>query len=268
MKTPAPERAAGRKRLAAKGHALPAADGKPPSFPIPDVGYLRRAIRSVGRAPASKRPALKALIRKRARQLKATGAPGVKGTWAFQGANDDSEAIDLAAMTRRMPMVRGAADVQMSRTGPGVISVMHKSSGMKVGTITPSGHGYQATHADGSPTGASGSQQGALSGLITHHNKRARGFPAAPAAKAYAGDSQAVDLAGALPFTSNATSMDGPRVTSASGGKPAASAKPAGGLSPYAAAIYRKFLAKGMKPAVAMAFAKRAGAMHAKASAA
>jgi hypothetical protein len=263
VKTPAPERPAGRKRLAAKGHAL--ADG---TAPVPDVAYLRKAIRAKGRVDPAKWPALKRLIVRRARQLKATGAPGVKGTWPFQGANNDSEAIDLAAMTRRMPMVRGAADVQMARTGPGVITVRHKSSGMKVGTITPSGHGYQATHADGTATGASGSQQGALSGLITHHNKRARGFPPAAEAKAYAGDSQAVDLAGALPFTSAATSTDGPRVTSASAGKPTATVKPAGGLSPYAAAIYRKFIAKGMKPAVAMGFAKRADVMHAKASAA
>jgi hypothetical protein len=360
VKTPSVQRAAGRKRLAAKGHAL--AGG---TAPVPDVAYLRKAIRAKGRVDPAKWPALKRLIVKRARQLKATGAPGVKGTWPFQGANDggtviglarefryrhgwipvggeaertaalrdhlvtqhatrssmalsphlkeadldwlhraghgehspagivapgklaaghrldaaghivhtpagqahanDSEAIDLAAMTRRMPVVRGAADVQMSRTAPGVITVMHKSSGMKVGTITPKGKGYAGTHADGTGCGASGSQQGALAGLIAHHNKRARGVPAAPAAKAYAGDEDAVDLAGALPFTSAATSADGPRVTSASAGKPAATAKPGGGLSPYAAAIYRKFIAKGMKPAVAMAFAKRADAMHAKA---
>jgi hypothetical protein len=85
VKTPAPQRAASRKKLAAKGQALPAEDGKPPSFPIPNLDYLKKAIRSVGRAPASKRPALKALIRKRAKALNATNAPGVKGTWPFQG---------------------------------------------------------------------------------------------------------------------------------------------------------------------------------------
>ncbi len=174
----------------------------------------------------------------------------------------------MATMTRRMPVVRGAADVQMSRTAPGMITAQHKSSGMKIGTIMPKGHGYAGKHSDGTMTGESGSQQGALAGLITHHNKRARGFPAAQqgGTASFAGDSEAVDLAGALPYTSNATSGDGPRVTTMGGGKPAATAKPAGGLSPYAAAIYRKFLAKGMKPAVAMAFAKRADAMHAKAA--
>jgi hypothetical protein len=357
VKTPAPERAASRKKLAAKGQAL--GDG---TAPVPDLAYLRKAIRAKGRVDPAKWPALKRLIVKRARQLKATSAPGVKGTWPFQGANDggtvidlafrykhgwirvggeadkhvalakkadgegrhadainhlgnalphvtdksaahhlnelkkemaarqmgvpykakplpkrlramanDGGAIDLATMTRRMPVVRGPADVQLSRSAPGMITAMHKSSGLKIGMITPEGKGYAGKHADGTETGASGSQQGALAGLIDHHNKRARGFPAAQqdGTASYAGgQGGAVDLAGALPFTSANSSMDGPRVTTMGAGKPAATAKPSGGLSPYAAGIYRKLLAKGMKSAVAMAMAKRAGAMHAKASAA
>jgi hypothetical protein len=354
VKTPAPQRAAGRKKLAAQGQAL--GDG---SFPIPTVDYLKKAIRSVGRAPASKRPALKALIVKRAKQLNATNAPGVKGTWAFQGANDgaaielayrykhgwiklggaadehiakakqadaegrhadainhlgaaishttdksaafhltelkkemaaramgvpykakplpkrlhamanDSEAIDLAT-PRRMPMVRGAADVQLSRTGPGTITAQHKSSGMKIGTITPQGKGYAGAHADGTATGASGGQQGALAGLIAYHNQmaaKAKAGTAAGGAKAYtAGETDAVDLAGALPYTSNASATDGPRVTSMGAGKATKAAAPASGapsgLSAYGQGVYRKLLAKGMKPAVAAMFAKRADAMH------
>lgn len=270
MKTPAPQRAAGRKKLAAAKQALP-----DDSFPIPNLDYLKRAIKSVGRAPASKRPALKALIRKRATELKATNAPGVKGTWPFQAAND-SEAIDLATTTtRRMPVVRGAADVQLSRTGPGTITAMHKSSGMKIGTITPQGKGYAGTHADGKDTGASGGQQGALAGLIAYHNAqaaKAKAGAAAGGAKTYtAGERNAVDLAGALPVsTPAASSMDGPRITSMGAGKPA---KPAAktetppGLSPYGAQVYAKLIAKGMKPAVALAMAKRADEMHAKAAA-
>ena len=42
MKTPAPQRAPGRKKLAAQGQAL--SDG---SYPIPTVDYLKKAIRSV-----------------------------------------------------------------------------------------------------------------------------------------------------------------------------------------------------------------------------
>lgn len=90
MKTPVAERAAGRKKLAARGQALP--DG---TAPVPDLAYLKKAIRAKGRVSPAKWPALKKLIVKRARQLGATGAPGVKGTWAFQAAND-ARAVELA----------------------------------------------------------------------------------------------------------------------------------------------------------------------------
>lgn len=368
MKTPAPERAAGRKKLAAKGQALPGG-----SDPIPDVAYLKKAIRSVGRLDPAKRPALKALIRKRAGELGALNAPGVKGTWAFQGANagraielvgpegyshgwkfegtraqllshlaehhasgnvrgrrvgpknptiaqlhenhaeqhgvrsdlshqhgpdgtvlfstpqgwkpaaakmaNDGEAIDLATMTRRMPMVRGAADVQMARTAPGVISVMHKSSGMKVGTITPKGAGYGATHADGTATPASGSQQGALAGLIRHHNQmaaqknaKARDAAGSPGSgiamfRGYAGEQAALDLAGAMPSATSANSAsDGPRMTSMGGGN-ASPAMAKLGLSPEGCKVYARLRKKGLDHGAALAFAKRAAAMHAKAAA-
>jgi hypothetical protein len=75
--TPAPQRSAGRKRLAKQGHAL-----KDGSFPIPNVGFLDKAIRSVGRAKPGKRPAIAALIRKRARQLGPAGMARLKGSWA------------------------------------------------------------------------------------------------------------------------------------------------------------------------------------------
>jgi hypothetical protein len=375
------------------GQALPAAPGSPPSFPIPNVDYLKRAIRSVGRAPASKRPALAALIRKRAKELKATNAPGVKGTWAFQAANDGpaveltgpkgyshgwvfegtkgqlvqhmtehhsgvpaggrrvgpkspsiaqlqaghaeqhrmrgdldhthpsapdlstregraaavakadigtpagralvaraqraslasasttrlaaehGKVIEMAA-ARRMPKVRGAADVQMSRSGPGTITVQHKSTGMKVGTLAAKGRGYQGTHASGVKAPASGSQQGALAGLIAVHNRLAAGSKSGTAmvpaqqmgVAASNDDGKAVDLAGSLPVTSNASSSDGPRVTTMGSGKPAGSGGPSG-LSPYAQAVYKKLIAKGMKPAQAEALARRAAAMHQKAAA-
>lgn len=272
MKTPPVQRAAGRKALAAKGQTLPGTT----SFPTPNVAYWHKALQSVGRVPAGKRPALARYLKKRAGQL---GIPGhVKGTWlekspATAMANNDSEAISLATtMTRKMPAVRGAADVQLSRTAPGQITAMHKSSGMKIGMIAPQGNGYAGTHADGTGTGASGSQQGALAGLIAYHNKKAAGFPAAqqggtavmPGAKTYTAGTSAVDLAGSLPVSTPASSAtDGPKVTSMGAG---AGSSGAAGLSPYAVALYKKFLAKKMKPNVALAFAKRADAMHLKAA--
>jgi hypothetical protein len=141
---------------------------------------------------------------------------------------------------------------------------MHKSTGTRIGTIAPEGRGYAGKHASGKPTGASGSQQGALAGLIAFHNQMARGVPAQEGA-ALANGGQAVDLAGSLPYTSNASSSDGPRVTTMGAGKPAADVDTSG-LSPYGLAVYKKFIAKKMKPAVALAFAKRADAMHDKAA--
>lgn len=364
MKTPAPERAAGRRKLAAKGQALPGGQE-----PIPDVPYLKKAIRSVGRLDPSKRPALKKLIIKRAKELNALNEPGVKGTWAFQGANDgravelvgphgyehgwikvggeadhhialarkadsegrhadainhltaaigktsdksaafhltemrsemaaramgrsykpkarpkslkalanDGDAVDLATtMPKRIPMVRGAEDVQMGYTAPGVISVTHKPTGMKLGTITPKGAGYGAAHADGTATPASGSQQGALAGLIRYHNqmaaqknaKAAKAAAMAPGAgiasvKGYAGEQQALDLAMSVPANS---ASDGPRMTVMAGGKPSPVMAKLN-LSAEGAKVYAKLRKKGLDHGAALAFAKRAAAMHAKAAA-
>jgi hypothetical protein len=90
VKTPAPERQAGRRRLAKQGHAL--SDG---SYPIPNRGYLKKAIRAVGRAGPGKRPALGRLIRKRARQLGAWSV--VKGSWADNTAGAKTMAQRLEA---------------------------------------------------------------------------------------------------------------------------------------------------------------------------
>lgn len=53
-----------RAELARRGHALP--DG---SYPMPDCDAVRRAIDSYGRAPESHRAQVRALIRKRNREL-------------------------------------------------------------------------------------------------------------------------------------------------------------------------------------------------------
>jgi len=118
VKTPPVQRAAGRKKLAAKKQALP--DG---SFPVPNVDYLKKAIRSVGRAPASKRPALKALIRKRARELKATNAKGVKGTWAMQNTSDGEQlALDLAGTTPVASSMDGPRITTMGGSKPSPVA--------------------------------------------------------------------------------------------------------------------------------------------------
>lgn len=286
--TPAPQRAAGRRKLAAEDKALP--DG---TDPIPNLDYLKRAIKSVGRVDPSKRPALKALIRKRARELGALGAPGVKGTWAFEAAND-AAGVELATLTTT-PKVRGAGDVQCSRTAPGNVTVMHKPTGMKVGTLTKGPGGWVAAHSTGRTMDPAPSMAASLSGLIGLHNRVAKSVPPmTPAGKTRSlasefdarraadvaamrasvnladGEQMALDLAGVMPGSTPAvSSSDGPRVTKMAGGKMAKTAPKAGAASMSAevAKVYRKLIARGMKPAQAMALAKRAAAMHAKASA-
>ena len=253
MKTPAPETAAGRKALAAKDQALP--DG---TDPIPNLDYLRRAIKSIGRVDPAKRPAVKALIIKRARQLGALNAKGVKGTWAFQGSNT-TEAIDLT-MPAKLPMVRGARDIQVTRSGPGGLSVTHRSTGMKVGALASDGSGktgWTATHVSGKKLPAAPSVSGALAGLIAYHNKLAARKPPSSVA-ATAEPQKAVDLAVTV-----ASASDGPRVTSMGAGKKPASV-PASKLSPEVASIFAKLVKRGMSPKAALAFAKRGAALHAK----
>jgi hypothetical protein len=58
-----------RQKMASKGSAM-----KDGSFPIANVGDLKNAIRAIGRAPAGKRNAVKALIKRRAKELGATNA--------------------------------------------------------------------------------------------------------------------------------------------------------------------------------------------------
>jgi len=89
--TPPALRAAGRRKSAKAGDALP--DG---SFPIPNVSYLHKALKAVGRAGPGKRPAVAALIRKRARQLGRWNV--VKGSWAdnTQGAKAMAQAMKNA----------------------------------------------------------------------------------------------------------------------------------------------------------------------------
>lgn len=67
-KTPPTERAAKRRKLAKKGHAL-----KDGSFPIPNKEYLEKAKHRIGSAHPSKRAAAKALIARRAKELGGTG---------------------------------------------------------------------------------------------------------------------------------------------------------------------------------------------------
>jgi hypothetical protein len=176
MKTPAPQTQAGRTKLASKGQAL-----KDKSFPIPNLAYLKKAIRAKGRTPPAKWPALKALIRRRARELNATNAPGVKGTWAFSGGG--REVIDLSdsggtgtsskapKRMRGMQPMASMGTVQMHRAGPSKFSVTHAATGQHIGVLNNTGGAWTPVHTSGKTLEQAGSARGALMNLISHHNQ-------------------------------------------------------------------------------------------------
>lgn len=113
VKTPAPQRAAGRRKLAEAKKALP--DG---SFPIPNVDYLGRAIKAVGRAAPGKRPALARLIRKRARELGAAGMAKLKGSWADNTQSKKDMANALFGSLIEGGYTHDQAAFELSRTMP------------------------------------------------------------------------------------------------------------------------------------------------------
>lgn len=73
-----------RKALEGKGQAMPGG-----RYPIPNLDFLKRAVRSIGRTPAAQRPAVVAWIKKRAQAL---GAPQL----AANLSNAADYALELA----------------------------------------------------------------------------------------------------------------------------------------------------------------------------
>lgn len=101
---------ASRKALAKQGAALP--DG---SFPTPNADFLERAVRSIGRAPAEKRPALKTYLRKRA---KALGRNDLLKSGALALSNDEQSAVELAGAVVTPPNLVPGAKNKLTAKGP------------------------------------------------------------------------------------------------------------------------------------------------------
>jgi hypothetical protein len=82
--TPAPETASGRKNLGKQGKALPSkTKGAPPRFPIPNVAYLKKAIKAVGRAKGD-HSLVRRYIMRRARALGAANL--IPDNWNSDGS--------------------------------------------------------------------------------------------------------------------------------------------------------------------------------------
>jgi hypothetical protein len=87
---PVHETAAGRKALQKKGQT---AYGT--SYPMPNVSYLHKALKAVGRVAPGKRGVLKRAIQKNAKRMGV--AHHLKGTWAEPGAKTMGSEFNLAA---------------------------------------------------------------------------------------------------------------------------------------------------------------------------
>lgn len=212
------------------------------SFPMGSVPYLKKAIKAVGRAPAGKRPALRRLIRKRARALHATGAKGVAGTRAMSmsGTGQGLELSTTATRPRHRELV-DPRNVSVHRSGN-----ITTGTGMKLGTIKAANGMYRATHTDGHETEPSRTAAIAVARLAAYHNAEAQRRPGSPPGPGNGSAATQGPLSFSVPA---AAAGDGPRMTVA------------GGLGPVGKRAYSKLCAKGVPPKRARKMAAKAESM-------
>lgn len=272
--TPAPERAAGRRKLAKKRQALP--DG---SFPMPNVSYLKKAIRAVGRAAPGKRPALAALIRKRARQLGPAGMSVLQGSWADNSRGARAMANALYDQFIELSYTPELAKAEVKATMAFMVRefatpVVSSTDGPKVTTLasgsTKTLVSKESVHYRDAST--SGRRCGTCGNMLPHGRCKIVAGTVKPddvcdrwSAKSsgYANTASPVNLAKLTPAQSkpNATSRkawdpdaDGDNDSSPSGD---VDNDYAGKLNPLQRAAMKKMIAKGMPPKRAYQLALR-----------
>jgi hypothetical protein len=81
--TPVHETAEGRRKLGAQGKAIPSKSGGPPRYPIPNVAYLKKAIKAVGRGKGD-HAVVRRYIMRRARALGASNL--IPDNWNSDGS--------------------------------------------------------------------------------------------------------------------------------------------------------------------------------------
>lgn len=267
VKTPAPERAAGRKALASRKLALP--DG---SFPIPNGAYWDKARQAIGRVKdPAKRAAVAKLLRRTASRFGKTAA--LKQSWAAPGGSSHSNtgsALEFA-MPTHLP-IRNPSDLVIVRGEGGHSAIIrHRAGGAEIGQIRRDGRGWRA-QVGGRDLALRNHQRTALADVIGTHNKGALTENHRPASTDSAGPvlqppAQQTPLMAQFGIpavrtfaTPTTSSSSGGRMTSAAGSSDSSSGDDSGpsGLSPKGQQIYKKLKARGFPDARAMAFARRA----------
>lgn len=112
---------ASRKELTASKQAMPGG-----RYPIPNVDFLKRAIRSIGRTPPDKRPAVVAWIKKRAaalgqaqlaanlsnaadKALELAGAPACGDTMPMNGTKKEKTSLNTKNTAQMQSKIKGGA---------------------------------------------------------------------------------------------------------------------------------------------------------------
>ena len=163
-----------------------------------------------------------------------------------QTANDYRNGGRVIGLSRRLP-VRQDTDIMVSRAADGTAVVRHRRGGNEVGQMKRTEDGWTPV-VNGKALTPHRHQRAALIEMFGTYNREAAAEPFVPAPvqtplmRQY--DIPAVRLANDDGDNDDAASSD----TSSS----------SGGLTPRGQGIYKKLVAKGVKPAVAMAMAKRA----------
>lgn len=126
-----PTSAAGRRGLAKKHQAMPGG-----RYPIPNVGFLKKAMRAIGRTPASKRPAVRAFIKRRASAL---GATNLLKSPAWSMSNEQLVGLTSIELSRMLD-----SDLRLAGAMPVSTPVSSSSDGPRIAGLGLQPHQVKA----------------------------------------------------------------------------------------------------------------------------
>jgi hypothetical protein len=178
-------------------------------------------------------------------------------------AGDARSTISLAAgtLTARRNPVKSPVDVIVARGEDGQAVIRHRQGGATIAQIRKGDNGQWVATVDGRDLTPHAHQRTALMEAVGTWNRAAAGGLRTPSAPLQPAPEQTplmqqygIPAIRAL-ATPTAGSSDGPRMTTAAGGDDGTDDN---GLNAKGQGIYKRLLAKGLKPGVALAFAKRA----------
>jgi hypothetical protein len=270
-KGPASETKGGRASAFKRGLAIaPPSPGAPHGFPVTSPRQWDKARQAIGRVKSpARRAAVARLLRRTASRFGKSKA--LKQSWA---ASNTGPALEFTVDT--ILPVTSPYDLVISRDPEdGSAVVRHRRGGGEIGRIRHGDDGGWRASRAGQDYQPHARQRGALLELIGVHNRGAltpqhrptadrvvRGEPLQPPpAQSDLMRRLGIPAIRALATPSNG-SGDGPRTTSGANGDSGNS----NGLGAKGEAIRKKLIARGFPPDRALAFAKRAENMAAKAS--